>query len=240
MDGDASEDPEGRLDRRRREQPGAQVVPHAPTQAQIDKHNIDHATFEPWCGACVDAYGREAPHRATDPETRTENVMMLDYNFYGEGADRPEREADAQLKVVAAVDRDSKHPFAAPTQTKGLRDRFAIVSLARWLVTLSQPSLTLHSDGEPPIKAFVEAVAREGRERHGLVLNVRQGPRYSHVRLLEVAGQVRGLQPGAAQQGREERRDELRDCHGRAVHGCALRAGRGRDGARPAPSSSGG
>ena len=83
------------------------------------------------------------------------------------------------MKVVSAVDVDSMCPFAVPVQTKHTRDRYAVVSLARWLTCLNQPQITLQADGERPIRAFAEAVALEAKDRHGLVVNLSRTPQGS-------------------------------------------------------------
>ena len=36
--------------------------PTMPTQAEVERHRIDHIPYRSWCPECVEGFGRERPH----------------------------------------------------------------------------------------------------------------------------------------------------------------------------------
>ena len=51
-----------------------------PTQAEIDKHRIDHIPYRVWCPECLEGFGRERAHHAHG-EDRTIPLVCCDYFF---------------------------------------------------------------------------------------------------------------------------------------------------------------
>ena len=48
--------------------------PNMPTQAEIDRHRVDHIPYRSWCPECVEGFGRERAHVRADAERRTTDV----------------------------------------------------------------------------------------------------------------------------------------------------------------------
>ena len=53
--------------------------PGAPTQAQIDAHNMTHLPFRAWCPACVAGTAKDRPHRKDKGEEKAIATMVFDY-----------------------------------------------------------------------------------------------------------------------------------------------------------------
>ena len=66
--------------------------PGAPTQAQIDAHNINHLPFRAWCPACVTGTAKDRPHHRDDGESKEVATMVFDYGFLGSEATTPGNE----------------------------------------------------------------------------------------------------------------------------------------------------
>ena len=41
-------------------------TPHTPTASELAEHRISHMPYRSWCSECVEAFGREAPHKSTE------------------------------------------------------------------------------------------------------------------------------------------------------------------------------
>ncbi len=54
--------------------------PSAPTQEEIDKHNILHLPYRTWCPHCVRGKGRDDAHAATNREHKIP-TLSIDYAF---------------------------------------------------------------------------------------------------------------------------------------------------------------
>ena len=64
--------------------------PMLPSKAEVESHNLTHATYRNWCPVCVKARGREDAHtRAKEPKDGEENMPCLgmDYEYFGDAED---------------------------------------------------------------------------------------------------------------------------------------------------------
>ena len=64
--------------------------PMLPSKADVDSHNLTHATYRNWCPVCVKARGREDAHaRAKEPKEGEETMPCLgmDYDYFGDAED---------------------------------------------------------------------------------------------------------------------------------------------------------
>ena len=57
--------------------------PGAPTQAEIDSHNLTHLPFRGWCPACVTGKAKDKPHHSDDEKDKAVPVIVFDYGFLG-------------------------------------------------------------------------------------------------------------------------------------------------------------
>ena len=53
--------------------------PGAPTQAEVDQHNITHLPFRPWCSSCVSGQARDKPHRRDVVDDKAIDEIVFDY-----------------------------------------------------------------------------------------------------------------------------------------------------------------
>ena len=56
--------------------------PGAPTETEIEQHNVTHLPFHAWC-SCVEEKARERPHRRQDVEEESLAEVVFDYGFLG-------------------------------------------------------------------------------------------------------------------------------------------------------------
>ena len=57
------------------------IRPEMPSQAEIDKHRIDHLPYRSWCPECVKGFGRERAHQAHSSEVRSIQLVPHDYMY---------------------------------------------------------------------------------------------------------------------------------------------------------------
>ena len=100
--------------------------PGAPTQAEIDEHNVDHIPYRSWCECCVMGRGTGEQHRA-GPESRVP-IIAFDYLFISQAklvtkSEIDEEEAKkALIKILIVKDTKSKATFAHVVRHKGIED----------------------------------------------------------------------------------------------------------------------
>ena len=83
--GDCDEQPETFV------KPKCFPTPRAPSQREIDEHNLTHANYRSWCPHCVAGRRNNSPHKAMDKsEARTVPCLHVDYCFL---KDDPNEEA---------------------------------------------------------------------------------------------------------------------------------------------------
>ena len=63
--------------------------PGAPTEAEVERHNVTHLPFRSWCPACVEGKARDKPHRKSEEQdSKAVPELVFDYGFLGsEGED---------------------------------------------------------------------------------------------------------------------------------------------------------
>ena len=68
-----------------------QVVPDpgAPTQSEIDDHNVDHLPYRSWCECCVKGKATGEPHRRIAVESKMP-IIAFEYMFCPQREDRHE------------------------------------------------------------------------------------------------------------------------------------------------------
>ena len=55
--------------------------PDMPSQADIDRHRVDHLPYRAWCPECVEGFGRERAHRTGPSDDRTIPLASCDYLY---------------------------------------------------------------------------------------------------------------------------------------------------------------
>ena len=107
--------------------------PGAPTQQQIDGHEIDHVPYRSWCEACVAGRGIGDQHRA-GPES-TVPVIRFDYLLVTKKGIKLKDQVqpgEVLLKVLVVKDSMSKVISAHVVKSKGVEDDgYAVAKLKR-------------------------------------------------------------------------------------------------------------
>ena len=63
--------------------------PGAPTESEVEHHNVTHLPFRAWCPACVEGKARDRPHKRQEDENEKRlPEVVFNYGFMGtEGED---------------------------------------------------------------------------------------------------------------------------------------------------------
>ena len=134
--------------------------PLLPTPAEVAAHCVTHRPYRRWCRICVEAWGKEDPHkRAGEGEKEGMPEIGLDYYYLGD----PEDE-EGQVTVMAMKDRVTGNLWGNVCEKKGPGDRWILDKLNRNICTLGRHNIVLKTDGEPSIVAMQAKIAekREG------------------------------------------------------------------------------
>ena len=98
--------------------------PMLPSKADVDSHNLTHATYRNWCPVCEKARGREDAHaRAKEPKDGEENMPCLgmDYEYFGDAEDDT-----AKVTAIIRKDRQTGMICGNACSTKGPGDTWMI------------------------------------------------------------------------------------------------------------------
>ena len=140
-----------------------------PTPEERAAHMLTHLPYAAWCEDCVNGRGQDDPHkrRKEKPEIP---VVAVDYGFIVTRAE------DLYATILTMVDTKYQYIGASLVRQKGA-DEFSIQQLIKFGEELGHLNYELQSDGEPAIKALVQAF----RPRSGATtLSYRQSPAHSH------------------------------------------------------------
>ena len=77
--------------------------PMLPSKADVEAHNLTHATYRNWCPVCVKARGREDAHaRAKEPKDGGESMPCLgmDYEYFGDAENDSARVTALVLSLI--------------------------------------------------------------------------------------------------------------------------------------------
>ena len=128
--------------------------PGAPTQSEIDAHNITHLPYRAWCPACVAGKARDRLHKAFAYEDKGIPEVVFDYCFLGaEG----EEETTA---IQVAKDRRTRMIFAHMVPRKGLTHMHGAIEMVKDIEKLGYKEVILKSDNEPALRSVQEEVKK--------------------------------------------------------------------------------
>ena len=133
--------------------------PGAPTEAEVEKHNITHMPFRSWCPACVEGKARYKPHH-TQKDGTEKNIPenVFDYGFLG-------AEGEDTIAVLVARDRRTKMIFAHVVPKKGFTHEHGAEEMMKDISKLGYHEVILKCDGEPALKSVQEEVRRKRTEK---------------------------------------------------------------------------
>ena len=112
--------------------------PGAPTQAEIEEHNLTRLPYRSWCPACIAGKARDRAHRLTESH-HDEGVprIVVDYCFVqGE-------EDEETVAIQVAKDRSARVLGAHVVPRKGLASQRGAHELLKDIETLGYGELIL-------------------------------------------------------------------------------------------------
>ena len=139
-------------------------APDAPTKEEIAEHQASgHLPYRSWCPDCVEAFGRERPHKPGG--NRSIPLISCDYLFITprgplRKGELSEEEQDRALKVLVAHCSATKCMFAHAVPKKGVDEKGYIVDqLKRDITWLGHSRIVLKGDNEPALVQVLAAAA---------------------------------------------------------------------------------
>ena len=135
--------------------------PLLPTPLEVATHNVTHRPYRRWCPVCIEAWGREDPHRRGG-EGILEGLpeVGMDYNHYCD----PEDDEDEVTSLVMK-DRTTGMIWGNRVERKGATDKWIVDRQIKNLELLGRSNIALKTDGEPAIVALQSKLIamREGQ-----------------------------------------------------------------------------
>ena len=133
--------------------------PIRPPQAEVDKHELTHLPYRPWCRVCVESKGKEDPHprgRQDEDDKSGLPVVAFDYQEMNE---------ELQLRLLVGKDEATGMVIAHQTVCKGPKDTWLMRKVVNDLKDIGRPDIMLKTDGEPAIVAVQDEIQsrRSGR-----------------------------------------------------------------------------
>ena len=140
------------------------TLPVAPSAEEVAKHQMTHCPYAAWCRVCMQAMGRDVPHRCV-VEDQSVPVVEFDYLFMN-----TERPPDPQVPILCAALKRVVYVLSVVATCKGRGDAFVIKAVLRFLLEagLTGP-LRLRSDKEHSIMAVVQAIAAKRAPARSIV-----------------------------------------------------------------------
>ena len=140
--------------------------PGAPTQSEIDEHNIDHLPYRSWCECCVKGRASGEPHKRIAVESKIP-IVAFDYMFILKEKIAMRHElteeelANVQVKVLVVKDTLSRSIFAHVVKRKGVEeDGYSVKRLTEDIAWLGYTKVILKSDGERAIVRLLKEALR--------------------------------------------------------------------------------
>ena len=155
------------------EERGVRVMkaPKAPSQEEIDRHNVSHCPFRSWCQWCVAGQAKAKGHFKADCDEKESRIptVSMDYMFMTEEEEKDEDKDvedshEGNMPILVMVDHSNDMTFSSVLPQKGVHPH-AVVRTSNDLALLGHSSLVLKSDNEPAILALKEAVRAESSQR---------------------------------------------------------------------------
>ena len=209
--------------------------PGCPTAEELERHNMTHMPYRAWCPICVEAKGKEDPHRLNREGKGKGEIptIGMDYKSLGESA----VEEDKKTTIVVRDGR-SRTTFSHVVQQKGMGDGWIVNKLIEDIETLGYTDIIIKTDGEPALMQVAKEI--KARRRHPTIPN--EPPAYDpqsngaiEKAVGEVTGQVRALKIALESRIKEKVTVDMRIFNWIVEHACLIinRYQVGKDGKTP-------
>ena len=132
--------------------------PGAPTEAEVERHNVTHMPYRSWCPACVEGKARDK-HHSLNEEQDQKGVpeIVFDYGFLGS-------EGEETIAIQVARDRRTRMLFAHVVPKKGFTHEHGAAEMIKDIVKLGYKEVVLKCDGEAALKSIQDEVRRQRAE----------------------------------------------------------------------------
>lgn len=134
---DPDEDPE------EAQRPNQRVVPEAPSQAEVDEHELTHMPYRPWCRHCRAARGREDQHRRKTRDQKIEDdnascsVWSVDYTYFSTNGQAIRHNDEEEIQrhlglgtlckaLLASYARKTRTGYMNQCETKGVGEGYMV------------------------------------------------------------------------------------------------------------------
>jgi hypothetical protein len=121
------------------EEPKLAKVPVAPTQQEIEDHNVNHLPFRSWCKHCVRGKSKAHPHKVTDGRISDVPIVSIDYMFMNQSQSSKEEKG---MPNFVMKDRSTKTVKAYTVTSKGVND-YAVRRLVKSIGELGHKKIIL-------------------------------------------------------------------------------------------------
>ena len=134
--------------------------PPMPTPEEVEKHRVSHLPYRCWCPECVEAFGREWPHKAGSE--RSIPPISCDYLYVTKNGifarhELSDEERDAAARVLVMYCGATQAPFADGVPHKGVdADGYVIECVTRNVLWLGHAKVTLRADNEPALALLID------------------------------------------------------------------------------------
>ena len=132
--------------------------PGAPSEAEVERHNVTHMPFRSWCPSCVEGKARDKHHR-TNEEQDQKSVpeIVFDYGFLGS-------EGEETIAIQVARDRRTRMLFAHVVPKKGFTHEHGAAEMIKDIAKLGYSEVILKCDGEAALKSIQDEVRKQRAE----------------------------------------------------------------------------
>ena len=133
--------------------------PIRPPAAEVDRHNLTHLPYRPWCRVCVESKGKEDPHPRGRHDAEDKSglpLVSLDYQEMNEAC---------QMRLLIGKDEATGMVIGHHAVCKGPKDSWLMRKVVADLREMGRPDIILKTDGEPAIVAVQDEIQtrRSGR-----------------------------------------------------------------------------
>ena len=170
--------------------------PGAPTEAEVEAHNVTHMPYRSWCPSCVAGKARDRMHKKQEDSEKGVPEISFDYAFLA-------AEGEETIAIQVARDRRTRMIFAHVVPKKGFTHEHGAQEMIKDIKKLGYSEVILKCDGEPALKSVQEEVKRR-REDPTILENSPVGDSRSNG-VAERAVQALGEQVRVLRRGLEQR-----------------------------------
>ena len=166
----------------------------APTQVEVDEHNVAHLPCRSWCTHCVHGRGEAHPHHESGDEERDVPELHMDYCFMGKVDEKAQ-------PILVVKERDKRMMCSMLVGEEGGVDEHVVKRITAFIEELGHESakIVLKSDQESSVRSVIDPVIRARKDAPSM-------PEYFPVRFSRSNGIIERDQGGTrTTEGPEER-----------------------------------